>query len=72
VPDYSTYNVVGHLNICGTTLSIRGLIVDGIVFADTTATYVGLGTLSVDIMSQMEEELPAMLMHELMKRLSIE
>ena len=70
--DYWFTSISGNVNICNTTLRISNIVIEGTPEADIAATYVGSGTLSVSEAIQIDRGLTTKLMHELVKRLSIE
>jgi len=70
--DYWFSSVSGNLNICDRTLRISNFVIEGTPEADVVATYIGSGTMSVSEAIQIDRGLTTKLMHELVKRLSIE
>ena len=46
IPDYMFTSVSGHLRVCGQTLSIYDIIVEGEVYEDVVATYDSMASLS--------------------------
>jgi len=65
-------SVEGKLNICQETLRVYDLVLEGEPIDDIVATYVGSGILSVSMAIQIDRGFPTKLVHELMKRVSIE
>ena len=72
IPDYWTWDVEGSGNICVTTLTTSGVVIDDYAYPDIIATYVATHISSADITVEKDREFPARLMHELRERLSIE
>ncbi len=56
------------MSICGETLAVSGLVLDGTPIDDYVGTYEGLVVLSVDIGIEKDRRFPTMLVHELMER----
>ena len=46
IPDYEFTSVSGHLRVCGQTLSIYDIVVEGEVYEDVVATYDSMASLS--------------------------
>jgi len=65
-------SVEAKLNICKETLKVSDIVLEGDPLDDIVATYVESGTLSVSKAIQIDRGFPTKLLHELMKRLSIE
>jgi len=71
-PDEWLTSVEGKLNICRETLRVYDLVLEGEPIDDIVATYVESGILSVSRVIQIDRGFPTKLVHELMKRFSIE